>query len=1337
MIEPADSERAQEDRTGARPALAGYAYQVDVSILAALRILFVSKSASRITLEPAGTEDIEVELAADDPGHVQAMTPLGAGHRLVMQVKLRNGEPWSIDAFIQLLKHGKRRTPAKDHLRDPHVRYLLVTNADVSGVARDLLVEDFEEHPGRRAFPHSLRTILPEAPDGRVAIYSGLTRRLLAFELEDVLTTILRVPKNRQDQCLAALRTEAKSRMAGISPGAWAFNDLLATIRAHGGFLASVAELDAFVPPSNYPDMVRQLDRKHAVVIAGSSGTGKTLAAQALCDRARRKNGALDIVVVDPNSDPSSIRQLVQTGPKLFYLEDPWGQNSLRVGSATWTDQLPHMLRGANAGNRFVVTSRSDMLSSAQAGQEFDPWIVQLEADRYHDGRLAEIYDRRMDLLPPELQSVALGFKNHALSKLEKPLEIDRFFAGLISDRNAGENDGQWLHRLIDMAHRDAVEAVVCRFLAHADESSQSAVIWGLLAARGSFERTQLFALVRRLRSIEPSLAKGLDRLVDTLIAARHLRQPATTVAFAHPSVRAAFETHLKGKWLDKEPAFTALLSALTTLPDPILEWGMETAARAIGEGRRLVSKLSGDDMTPEVPAHAQRLVDQWLDAALVDPGADFSKLLELASDVGSAASNPSELARWLLTSVRRGVAYFMDEWTAPTFSDEWYEQISNDPRSFAIADRFVREQLASERGSYDSDFPAALDRIAKGLDDAYLDAAHRLVGMGHGSNFEPVLVGATRDLTAFKCVFDEALDDLAGDEASRARRWETRRSIDDGECDYAVEEYYNSGDDDEGFASGTIIEHYVKALRTAGQWRTLAQHHRRTEPAFSFHWARAIGSAEGTSAPCLEELTAMVAATRTSGNECEAWRALRNHWHQDFRESLKQAIGVGIPDQFDSHAAMDCAMAVDRTLLCEVFNACPTAASRVALLGELVGTRKRHMLSHMAGLPCLVQALRAPYLEIGKALLRNGSRPARLSPEAVVVLQEAAETLPPRALSVVVPLLLKNSGVRSEHLRRWLKETTDADVAEEAARAAVAIRDEEAMELALRHCRANARAVALDFLANRADAPLSAELLALCSDPGHRVRLVLVRALAKKPHPLHLAALLHRMSDTWSDADPYHNDPDSFPIAREAALALAAYAPLNDEVGDFLLNLARTTLDRRLRQDCLQMAARHGSPTARQKTLTIVCSPDREPPGMRLDALDALVAANSIEPELLEPFTPDWILSRGAALATSATVLVCDRAPLHTAVAFCERMVHSSADRSLGVLGACRLHHRDAEAAQAILNLLQEQHPARQLLAARVHRLPLSVLDDLGDIKRQPWVQRWLSDRIADDSPN
>jgi hypothetical protein len=59
-----------------------------------LRILFVTKSASRITLEPANADDIEVVLDEDDPGHIETQADLGVVTRLIMQGKSCGDDPW-------------------------------------------------------------------------------------------------------------------------------------------------------------------------------------------------------------------------------------------------------------------------------------------------------------------------------------------------------------------------------------------------------------------------------------------------------------------------------------------------------------------------------------------------------------------------------------------------------------------------------------------------------------------------------------------------------------------------------------------------------------------------------------------------------------------------------------------------------------------------------------------------------------------------------------------------------------------------------------------------------------------------------------------------------------------------------------------------------------------------------------------------------------------------------------------------------------------------------------------------------------------------------------------
>ena len=70
---------------GAKAALDGYEYQLGVSVLAALRLMLITKSTSRITLEPANEEDLELDLEPATPGRVQPSANVADGYKLVVR----------------------------------------------------------------------------------------------------------------------------------------------------------------------------------------------------------------------------------------------------------------------------------------------------------------------------------------------------------------------------------------------------------------------------------------------------------------------------------------------------------------------------------------------------------------------------------------------------------------------------------------------------------------------------------------------------------------------------------------------------------------------------------------------------------------------------------------------------------------------------------------------------------------------------------------------------------------------------------------------------------------------------------------------------------------------------------------------------------------------------------------------------------------------------------------------------------------------------------------------------------------------------------------------------
>lgn len=132
--------------------------------------MLAKKFADEVVLEPCSQEDIEANLLPTDPGKVSVGAAI-KGKKLVIQVKQRSGEPWSLTSISALLNHGgKKRVSAKDQLRDPAVHYLLITSAPLTGVALGLHVRDFGQWPKSQSMPKSLVTKLHKDSAGRVDI---------------------------------------------------------------------------------------------------------------------------------------------------------------------------------------------------------------------------------------------------------------------------------------------------------------------------------------------------------------------------------------------------------------------------------------------------------------------------------------------------------------------------------------------------------------------------------------------------------------------------------------------------------------------------------------------------------------------------------------------------------------------------------------------------------------------------------------------------------------------------------------------------------------------------------------------------------------------------------------------------------------------------------------------------------------------------------------------------------------------------------------------------------------------------------------------------------------
>ncbi|WP_447753315.1 nSTAND3 domain-containing NTPase [Sphingopyxis fribergensis] len=1329
---PKNSASTQKSsRRGGAAALLGFDYQLDVSVLAAVQLLLVSKAADRLVLEPANEEDLEADLADFVPGRVEPSAAMAGGYKLVVQVKLSGGEPWSIEDFKKLLKHGSDkpggRRKALHHLDDPNTRYLLVTSADAKGVMRKLLVEGFEEASDRSGFPQGLRATLEKAPEGRVAIWGKLTTQQLASEIREKFSDILHVAKVDQTALLSALRAEAALRMRSLTPGIWTREDLLAVVRKHGGFLSSSADLDQFVPPQNYRAFTAKLKTFGAVVIRGSSGTGKTETARKLCEWARVRDGSLEVVTLGASDTPSAARKLVNNGPTLFYVDDPWGQYSLSGGADAWTEQLPRLLRKANAGHQFVITSRTDMMERGDVNGVLDPWAVDLESTQYENGQLGEIYDRRMVGLSPALQSTAYAFRGNVLDKLKTPLEIDIYFQHLQVGPQANETDSEFYHRLLQIADREAVTDVIVKTLASQGSTGSSASVWALLAARGQLERGSLVALQRALRKHDSSLSDGLEKLVDRMIAGRFLRQPARTISFAHPSAREGFEAYVEANWLQSETALETLVSALTQMPEAHAGWGTETAAR-IFKLTRDFSERIGSDFAFEIDRQSQGIIDAWLDACLTAKGSDFLPLLELASEVGSRNSVGSCVANWLLKGVKRGSAWFIDDWSPPEYDEAWYDAVSEHPIAVKVADRFVREVLAFDRGGYDATFVTELDRIAAELTPAYIAAALTMVGNGFETNADTVAAGAVRDLTAFDAVVHAALDDLGSD----YRRWVAQdraeyQAIEDGERDASAEEAMRWHHEGQGYTSGVFVSAYIRTLRSTGRWNDVAQYPRVKE--MIRPWANAI--LVSSAPPGLDELRAFLRAANGHKDEADAWAAARQHWQAGLEADLASRLRDKVEDVNLREELVLCCLAHAPQCLSAAFEAFSARPHlQITLIADLHRAADRLDAEEAGDATIRAVAQLTPAMQEIAAAMPTKHRGAKAVELATLaVLTAEAAKLDSQTLSQVVPAMIASNGDASGAVRYWLEIATTQEHARAAAEAAVAIDDAASVTYALGHARADARVAALRHLAGRLPTPLPAEFLRFETDPSHRVRDALVTILGGKPHSQHLDALLALTSDTWSSAEPEHDETESYDVARAAVVALQAYAPLSIESGKILLRLADQTQDRTLSRYALTVAANHCSAAIQQDIWDLVNLPASR--WIRVDAFEALASAETLDPDIVAQITAAYIFAAPPILAVSAADVLGKHADFATAQLIFAEVANANSWRALLLVGATALASRDLSRARLVLDLLGPHHPARQILDEG-KPLPPAIFDDLGDVRLRKIVHARFGNRIA-----
>lgn len=1308
---------------GAR-SLAGYDYQIDVSIWLALDLMLGSDLTQMVELEPASEEDLEAQLADDEPGRVTTCVGLDS-YTLVVQIKLRDGDAWTISGINRLLEHGSPTRPsaARRLAANSAVRYLLVTSATLNGEAKKLRVKYAGSWPQKDSFPASTAKRLTASLAGRIAVIDNLDEERLVQDIKRILIERFGVPYSRWIECLRTLRSEARLRLRRVNEGQWRKDELSHVIRNHDGYLARSAELDGYVYPQNWQDLRKAMGTpKYAAIIIGKSGTGKTLATRVLYEELRKEIPGLAHVPI--RQGPQQLRDDRTPPPVLYDIEDPWGRYDFNPESRPWNDELSRCMSSARADKLIIATSRLDVAEASGARDSVKRWIVPLEAEEYGQPQRQQLYRNRIKALPRDIQLLASDSAQQVLDKLDTPLEFDKFFDALRTMERPHKNlEQRFISTAIAKAHEQTIEQTVIQQIEQRDDVCAAAVIWAFLKAS---DRLSLKAL----RNLEMALAeqlvafdKGVVPLIDFFVAARNLRLNAGNVSYYHPRVEAGLEKALKRQPVRASRALCTLLDVLADPKESGASGGVAIATRVAAAAKQL------PELTVAPKIKAARRIDSWLSDCLAESSSNLRENLNLAAAAGSPDSNVAEFARYLLHQSNHPFAGF-DFWERPDHSDAWYKGLHADPEIAALACRFIREILPNAFIHYDEKFIDDLERLIPDLTPAFIDAATTIVGYGCMSSLEVITIGALRDLDGFEPVLDKAIEILTPSEEKQARSHEIKLAIinDVYNSDYA--EYLEQND--EGYTAWEFLESYADRVREVKGWRSLI-HHRHAERLLS-HWMHSLKKIAKLKPISADEIAGAFTAAFNSKEESVLWYVLTQQWDQQYQTKLHLRIHEGSQQSDVRQAALACLikhLPCSLTAIIQDLRKAGRDERTVELMIDLAYLRDKR-----AGDGDEHEVAATAAMNLLEPELRELCDVASLYPE------REQWPLSRAAAALLGTPACSSMSVRSLRIRRYsdlpdsvpadikwtLANKDDRDDCLMALEAAIGLGLDDVIAGALDHRFSHVVAKALTTLGEKAAAPLPPDWLALANAEGSPVRKALVELISSKPHPDHLPTLLHLVQDQWAASSRYYGEDDVFPIARSAVYAISKLDQLDPAMIEQLQKIALETSDWVVCKGLFAIIAVQGGVTYQQQLIELAVTPGRI--GVRIAAAYALLAgAKILDITVVDKITADVLLDISPKIAAILTLTVACQAPPDRCKKIACAIAASPKRRGLLLLMLWATKDTDEAFTSTVEQLLPSGHlSVAWVNAGPTERVEDDFIDDLGDPAICREILRWLN---------
>ena len=1154
---------------------AGYDYQIEATVWLALELMVARSVTDEVVIEPPSQEDVEATI--QDAGKAELrLCCADSPSRHAFQMKRRSSAPWSASDLAKVITQGEvaqaRKSPLEMLEADKRMRFVLITNETTAKRLRPFEVEDVQEVSEATSLPRGVRTDLGKSARAalarRVSVHGRVTEEVLASRIGQLLSSHGHVAAVDHEACVAELREAVRRRMRGSGTGSWKRDELIEELVRYGGSVTPRRAMDHYVRPRCFEQIEATLETLNAVVIAGPSGTGKTLTAEVLEDRMGRSDPPFD--VVDEEKGPSHIaRELLREDAVLFHLRDPWGPNRLVPGADAWSGELPKLLSRAGTGKKFVVTSRSDVMHSAGPSvvRELRRYTVAIEPEDYGRDRLGQIYDGIASDLMGSARAAAVGCRDTVLNALNRPYEVDRFLVGLSSapDRPVTE--------LVSESEIEAISGVIAKQLAPSgsEGAASAAIIWALMTARGTVSRSVLSKLRRAMGSIDSSFRPDVEGIIDFLVAGRNVRQERTMLAFHHPRVaeglRVAFEVHLA----EAEYALSLAVAGLVAMDEPDEDWGVEMATVVL----RAAADLGNASMEINVKPAVQKQIDEFLEERLVkaDDGHGFRNALRDLARFGKSPHVPSRLAQMLVVGAERGGVTVMGVWRAPSLSTEQMAEIADHPLTSRLVRRFVREVLTESATNYGDGLNAFLEELDPGIEDAFWEVLEEVADrLSVCDNIRRIVQGACAGESAD---FERAIG-MLGRAYEQVDSWldgafgQQLRDAEEHEVDAALVDRILEEPEERLFNPTTGMEAVVRlrGAREGAQW-IVGHRYRKVLIRVAAKLIR-----DGQLVPRPGELRLLLDEAEDWERQA-VWDAAERHWDVDLSEALRRELVMGGArlsyreslvrvahcrdgdgaDWIGGLAEVVRLASEERQLeiVFDILAAGRDPGSYGIAAGKAVAETLSEMMSEPVGeLARLMVALSTGTEDLEVADGLSGEARYWLRRHLNVVGNDVAG---------VLGVVGARIGIDAFPAGRRLLDVGDAEHGVRAVEVLKLDGGEAAMRAlvgAMDHGKYHVRVAALEAVATRASASDKTRIVGMASDRSADVRLAFARAMERHHWPEAVDALVELLGDERDFSMDYSATWSRFGVARAAARALGAYEDLPVNAMQALLDAAR-----------------------------------------------------------------------------------------------------------------------------------------------------------------------------------